>query len=49
MPLMLVLFSIPALGYLAVRKKRGDQVQTIFKDMGWQISRPRYYFWGLAY
>ncbi len=48
MPLMLVLFSIPALGYLAIRKKRGDQVQTIFKDMGWQISRPRYYIWGLG-
>ena len=48
MPLMLILFSIPSLIYLVVRKMRGDQLQNIFKDMGWQTSRSLYYLWGLG-
>lgn len=32
---MLILFSILSLIYLAVRKKRGDQLQKIFQDLGW--------------
>lgn len=45
---MLILLSIPSLIYLVVRKIRGDQLQNIFKDMGWQTSRSLYYLWGLG-
>lgn len=48
LPAQLIVFSIPALIYVAVRKWRGEQWSKIFRKLGWQGSLPVYFLWGLG-
>ena len=47
-PLQTILFSIPALIYLALLKKRGDDWTEAFKKIGWRGSRLVYYLWSIG-
>ena len=47
-PLQTILFSIPALIYLAFLKKRGDDWTEAFRKIGWRGSRLVYYLWSIG-
>lgn len=47
-PLQLILFSIPALIYLVLLKKRGDDWTEALRKIGWRGSRLVYYFWSIG-
>lgn len=48
LPLQLIIFSLPALIYIAVRKRRGEQWGEIRKQIGWQGCPSRYFLWSLG-
>jgi hypothetical protein len=47
-PLQPILFSIPALIYLVLLKRRGDNWKAAFRKIGWRGSRPVDYLWGMG-
>ena len=47
-PLQLILFSIPAIIYLIIKKMQGRDWNTIFKSLGWSKSDPKYLLIGIA-
>jgi len=48
LPLQLIVFSIPSLIYVAVRERRGEKWNEVFRKIGWQGSRPIYFLWSLG-
>jgi len=48
LPGQLIVFSIPSLIYIAVRKWRGEKWGEISKKIGWHGSRPGYFLWGFG-
>ena len=48
LPLQLIMFSIPSLIYIAVRRRLGENWNEIFRKIGWQGSRPIYFLWSLG-
>jgi membrane protease YdiL (CAAX protease family) len=48
LPLQLIVFSIPSLVYIAVRRRRGEEWNTVLGKIGWQGSRPVYFLWSLG-
>lgn len=48
LPLQLIVFSIPSLIYVAVRGRRGEKWNEVFRKIGWQGSRPIYFLWSLG-
>jgi len=48
LPLQLIVFSIPSLIYVAVRRLRGEKWNEVFRKIGWQGSRPIYFLWSLG-
>ena len=42
-PLQLIVFSIPSLMYVAVRRRRGENWSEILGKIGWQGSSPVYF------
>lgn len=47
-PLQLIVFTIPSLIYVAVRRRRGEQWKETFRRIGWQGSQPIYFLWSVA-
>ena len=48
LPLQLIVLSIPSLIYIAVRRRRGEKWNQVFRTIGWQGSRPIYFLWSLG-
>lgn len=48
LPLQLIVFSIPSLIYVAVRRLRGEKWNEVFRKIGWQGSQPIYFLWSLG-
>jgi membrane protease YdiL (CAAX protease family) len=48
LPLQLIVFSIPSLIYVAVRRWRGEKLSEAFRKIGWRGSRPIYFLWSLG-
>jgi len=48
LPLQLIVFSIPSLIYVTVRRRRGEKWNEVFGKIGWQGSRPIYFLWSLG-
>jgi membrane protease YdiL (CAAX protease family) len=48
LPLQLIMFGIPSLIYVAVRRRHGEKRNEIFGKIGWQGSRPIYFLWSLG-
>ena len=48
LPLQLIVFSIPSLIYVAVRRRRGEKWNEVSSKIGWQGSRPIYFLWSLG-
>jgi hypothetical protein len=48
LPLQLIVFSIPSLIYVTVRRRRGEKWNEVFRKIGWQGSRPIYFLWSLG-
>ena len=48
LPLQLIVFSIPSLIYIAVRRRLGENWNEVFRKIGWQGSRPIYFLWSLG-
>ena len=48
LPLQLIVFSIPSLTYIAVRRRLGEKWNEVFRETGWQGSRPIYFLWSLG-
>lgn len=48
LPLQLIVFSIPSLIYVAVRRWRGEKWKDVFGKIGWQGSQPIYFLWSLG-
>jgi membrane protease YdiL (CAAX protease family) len=48
LPLQLIVFSIPSLIYITVRRRRGEKWNEVFRKIGWQGSRPIYFLWSLG-
>jgi len=48
LPLQLIVFSIPSLTYIAVRRRLGEKWNEVFREIGWQGSRPIYFLWSLG-
>jgi membrane protease YdiL (CAAX protease family) len=48
LPLQLILFSIPSLIYITVRRLRGERWNEVFRKIGWQGSRPVYFIYSLG-
>jgi membrane protease YdiL (CAAX protease family) len=48
LPLQLLVFSIPSLIFIAVRRFRGEKWNEVFSKTGWQGSRAIYFLWGLG-
>jgi membrane protease YdiL (CAAX protease family) len=48
LPLQLIVLSIPSLIYVAVRRRRGEKWNQVFRKIGWQGCRPIYFLWSLG-
>ena len=48
LPLQLVVFSIPSLIYIAVRRRLGEKWNVVFRKIGLQGSRPIYFLWSIG-
>ena len=48
LPLQLIVLSVPSLIYVAVRRRRGEKRNEVFRKIGWQGSRPIYFLWSLG-
>jgi membrane protease YdiL (CAAX protease family) len=48
LPLQLIVFSIPSLIFVTVRRFRGEKWSELFSKTGWQGSRSIYFLWGLG-
>jgi membrane protease YdiL (CAAX protease family) len=48
LPLQLILLSLPSLVYIAVRRRRGEKWNRVFRKIGWRGSRPVYFLWSLG-
>jgi len=48
LPLQLIVFSIPSLIYVTVRRWGGERWNEVFRKLGWQGSRVSYFLWGLG-
>jgi len=48
LPLQLLVFSIPSLLYIAVRRRRGDDWKEVLGRIGWQGSRLVYFLWSVG-
>ena len=47
-PLQLIVFSIPSLVYIAVRRRRGEKWSEVLGKIGWQGSPPVYFLWAFG-
>nr|QNO51420.1 hypothetical protein PFCPEAIJ_00022 [Methanosarcinales archaeon ANME-1 ERB6] len=47
-PVGLIIWSIPSLFYLFVRRIRKEKWGTIFKNLGWVSCKPKYWLWALG-
>ena len=47
-PVGLIIWSIPSLVYLFVRRIRKDKWGKIFKNLGWVSCKPKYWLWALG-
>lgn len=48
LPLQLIVFSVPSLIYVTVRRWGGEKWNEVFRKIGWQGSRPIYFLWSLG-
>ena len=48
-PLQLILFSIPSVIYLIVRKAQNQAWTDIFRNLGWRNANPRFLFMGFFF
>ncbi len=48
LPLQLIMFSIPSLIFVTVRRRGGEKWNEVFRKIGWQGSRPIYFLWSLG-
>lgn len=48
LPLQLIMFSIPSLIFVTVRRRGGEKWDEVFSKIGWQGSRPIYFLWSLG-
>jgi membrane protease YdiL (CAAX protease family) len=48
LPLQLIVFSIPSLIYVTVRRWGGERWNEVFRKIGWQGSRLIYFLWSLG-
>ena len=48
LPLQLIVFSIPSLIFITVRRRRREKWNEVFEKIGWQGSRSIYFLWGLG-
>jgi uncharacterized protein len=47
-PLLLIIFTMPALLYLAVHRRRGGAWSEGLVNIGWQWPQPVYWLWGMG-
>jgi len=47
-PVGLIIWSIPSLVYLFVRRIRKEKLGKIFKNLGWVSCKPKYWLWALG-
>jgi len=48
LPLQLIVFSIPSLIYIAVRRRRGEKWNEVLGKIGWQGSQSIHFLWSLG-